>query len=125
MTLPAGTCIVAAKAPVASVHTFTEGSFHAALTRVRPSGLKARQVMFVGVSGSELMARVGPATYEASLAREFVREMDFTGRPMKGFVFVGIASLRTERQLASWLDLALAFNPDAKPSAQRRAKKTA
>ena len=84
-----------------------------------------RGKMCVGVEAHRLMARIGPEAEAAALKRPGCSPMDFTGRPMKGFVFVGIASLRTERQLASWLDLALAFNPDAKPSAQRRAKTTA
>lgn len=66
-------------------------------------------LMFVGVSGSELMARVGPATYEASLAREFVREMDFTGRPMKGYVYVDEPGLATDADLHFWLRRCLDF----------------
>ena len=44
--------------------------------------------MFTGVVGDELMLRLGDVGAEAALHREHVREMDFTGRPMKAMVFV-------------------------------------
>lgn len=44
--------------------------------------------MLVGIIGESLMARVGPDAYAAALSRTFVREMDFTGKPMKGYVYV-------------------------------------
>jgi TfoX/Sxy family transcriptional regulator of competence genes len=80
-----------------------------------------RGKMCVGVESHRLMARIGPEAEAAALQRPGCTPMDFTGRPMRGFVFVDAGHLRTERQLASWLDLALAFNPNAKPSAKRRA----
>jgi len=66
-------------------------------------------LMFAGVSDTSLMARVGPANYEDSLRRKHVREMDFTGRPMKGYVFVGADGLKTEEQLRFWLRRAQDF----------------
>lgn len=65
--------------------------------------------MFCGVAGDELMARVGPENYASSLARAHVRPMDFTGRPLKGYVFVGLAALKTSRSVGSWVDRCLAF----------------
>lgn len=65
--------------------------------------------LFVGVVDSTLMARVGPADYEASLSRPHVREMDFTGKPMRGYVFVDPPGLRTARQLESWASQCRAF----------------
>ncbi len=84
-----------------------------------------RGKMCVGVESHRLMARIGPEAEAAALKRAGCSPMDFTGRPMRGFVFVDVASLRTERQLASWLELALAFNPHAKVSARSRAKRPA
>lgn len=84
-----------------------------------------RGKMCVGVETHRLMARIGPEAEAAALKRAGCSPMDFTGRPMRGFVFVDLASLRTERQLASWLELALAFNPHAKVSARSRAKRPA
>jgi len=65
--------------------------------------------MFVGVIDSSLMARVGPDEYEAALSRPHVREMDFTGRPMRGYVFVDLAGLRTRRDLQAWIGKCAAF----------------
>ena len=62
-----------------------------------------RGLMFVGVSGSKLMARVGKENYADSLRREHVREMDFTGRPMQGYVYVEPLGIETEEQLQFWL----------------------
>lgn len=62
-----------------------------------------RGLMFVGVSGSKLMARVGKANYAVSLDHEHVREMDFTGKPMQGYVYVEPAGIQTEEQLRFWL----------------------
>ncbi len=69
----------------------------------------ARGHMFCGVNGDDLMVRVGPAAYEKSLSRAHVREMDFTGRPLKGMVYVGPAGVRTAKQLRSWVDRGLEF----------------
>lgn len=65
--------------------------------------------MVVGVVGSELMARVGPAAYEAALAQPHARPMDFTGRPLTGFVFVGSAGVRTTAAVETWVRRALTF----------------
>ena len=50
--------------------------------------------MFAGVVGSELMVRVGAEAAQRALEHDHVREMDFTGRPMKNMVFVQPAGLR-------------------------------
>jgi hypothetical protein len=65
--------------------------------------------MFVGISGTSLMARVGKESYPASLKRKHVREMDFTGKPMQGYVFVDPQGITTEEQLGFWLQLCKAF----------------
>lgn len=75
--------------------------------------------MCVGVTDGRLMARIDPASEAAALGRPGCRPMDFTGRPMKGFVFVEPAGTETAAQLAEWLEMALAFNPKAKASKRR------
>lgn len=65
--------------------------------------------MCVGLSGDNLMVRVGEAGHADALAQPHARPMDFTGRPMKGFVFVTLAGLETEEALQSWLDRGLRF----------------
>jgi hypothetical protein len=64
--------------------------------------------MFTGVVGDELMLRLGEAGAEAALRREHVREMDFTGRPMKAMIFVEPAGL-AGRALGDWVASAAAF----------------
>jgi hypothetical protein len=83
-----------------------------------------RNKMCVGARPQRLMARIGPEAETAALKKPGCRPMDFTGRPLRGFVYVDSAKLRTTRQLAYWLDLALAFNPVAKPSPRRRKQAT-
>ncbi|MGH2747797.1 MAG: TfoX/Sxy family protein [Actinomycetota bacterium] len=75
--------------------------------------------MALGIVGDELMVRVGPEGYERALARVHAREMDFTGRSMRGFVFVAPAGIKTKRSLASWVAPATAF---AKSLPPKRAK---
>lgn len=65
--------------------------------------------MFCGVAKDDLMVRVGPARHDEALARPHVRPMDFTGRPMKGFVFVSPAGSRTEKAIKLWVDWSTAF----------------
>lgn len=65
--------------------------------------------MFCGILGDELMLRLGPDAAEAALERPHVRPMDFTGRPMKGMVYVEPAGFRDEQALRGWLELALGF----------------
>lgn len=62
-----------------------------------------RGLMFVGVSGNKLMARVGKENYQESLGHEHVREMDFTGKPMQGYVYVEPSGLETDERLGFWL----------------------
>ena len=59
--------------------------------------------MCCGVVGEELMARVGPEQYEQALQQPFAREMDFTGKPMKGFVYVASAGFVTDEDLQAWV----------------------
>lgn len=65
--------------------------------------------MTAGVVNTTLMLRVGPDQYETLLAKLHAREMDFTGRPLKGMLYVDAAGVRTERALAKWLGRAVAF----------------
>ena len=65
--------------------------------------------MFVGIIKDELMVRVGPEQHAAAIARPHARTMDFTGRPMEGYVQVAAAGCRTEKAIRPWVDIALAF----------------
>jgi hypothetical protein len=65
--------------------------------------------MCCGVAGNDLMARIGTGEYEAMLKKSHVREMDFTGKPLRGFIYVDQAGLKTERQLRYWVTKSLDF----------------
>ena len=62
--------------------------------------------MACGVVHDDLMVRVGPDGYEAALAEPHTRPMDFTGRPMRGMVYVEPAATRSDSDLARWVDRA-------------------
>ena len=53
--------------------------------------------MACGVIGEELMARVGPSRHAQALEHPHARPMDFTGRPMTGYVFIKPAGCSTHR----------------------------
>jgi len=62
-----------------------------------------------GIVGDELMVRVGPAAYADALQRSHARRMDFTGRPLKGYVYVAPAGFRSAGELAKWVSRALSY----------------
>ena len=65
--------------------------------------------MCCGIIGNTLMARVGPENYEECLNQSDVRKMDFTGRAMKGMVYVDPEGIDTEEKLSYWIDICLDF----------------
>jgi hypothetical protein len=65
--------------------------------------------MCVGVVRDELMARVGPDQHAAAITRPNARPMDFTGRPMKGFIYVAPQGFATASALSDWVRLCEAF----------------
>jgi hypothetical protein len=69
---------------------------------------------------SLLMARIGEHVYENELAKPECLPMDFTGRPMKGYIFVTPNGFDTDDNLSYWLDLCIAFNPLSKASKKKR-----
>ena len=69
----------------------------------------SRGHMFIGIAKDALMVRVGPTAYATSLKRPHAREMDFTGRAMKGYVFVDPPGFEADAALASWVQAGLSF----------------
>lgn len=65
--------------------------------------------MCCGVLNDDLVARIGPDGYETALREPYARPMDFTGRPMRGYVFVGRDGTKTDRALKKWLDRCVDF----------------
>jgi hypothetical protein len=65
--------------------------------------------MAVGVSGEDLMVRVGKDAHDEAMARPGTRLFDMTGRPMRGWILVSPAGFPAEDDLASWIDQGVAF----------------
>ena len=71
---------------------------------------------------SLLMARIGEDEYENQIEKNECLPMDFTGRPMKGYIFVTPPGFESDQTLSYWLDQCLAFNPMAKASKKKKKK---
>ena len=63
-----------------------------------------------------LLCRIGEQVYEDALEKEHVLPMTFTGKPMKGYVFVTSEGFKTKETLGYWMQHCLDFNPKAKKS---------
>jgi TfoX/Sxy family transcriptional regulator of competence genes len=59
--------------------------------------------MCVGTTDSRLMARVGPKHYQKALQEMYTTIMDFTGKPLKGFVYVEPEAISTDPALYRWI----------------------
>ena len=78
--------------------------------------------MACGIVGDDLMVRIGPEGYEAALLLPGTRPMDFTGRPMKGMLFVGHSGYHSDESLEGWLDRALEYANSLPPKGLKRAQ---
>jgi len=76
--------------------------------------------MCFGIVKGDLMARVGVENYESLMERNGARPMDFTKRPMKGYIFVAPEGIDYEEDLEFWIDKCLEFNPMAKASKKKK-----
>ncbi len=76
--------------------------------------------MCVGVEKERLMVRLDPLKYDEVIEQDGCMPMDFTGKIMKGYVFVTIDALSTKKKLEYWLKLALAYNAIAKKSGRKK-----
>ena len=91
--------------------------------------------MRCGVHKNDFVARVGSDRHDEALGQAHARLMDITGRPMRGFLFVGPEGVRTDAQLRKWLNWCTSYaasdevqkKSTRRPSSQRRPpnKKTA
>jgi len=74
--------------------------------------------MSVGIVQDKLMVRVGPESYDRVLRERHARRMDFTGRPMKGFVYIVPSGYETDTDLQRWVNLGVSYvaSLPAKPS---------
>jgi len=65
--------------------------------------------MCCGVVKNDLVVRVNPEDYEKALTEPHARPMDFTGRPLRGFVYIGPDGYRTDKALSKWVKRAVGF----------------
>jgi hypothetical protein len=78
--------------------------------------------MCVGVVNDELMVRVGKSGHTDALKKEHTRPMDFTGRPMSGFVYVAPAGVARGAALERWIAAGVTGAEAAVPTRRRPAK---
>jgi hypothetical protein len=71
--------------------------------------------MCVGIVGATLMARIGPDEYDKALKKKHVREMDFTGKPMKGFIYIDPAGFESDKDLQYWVTLSETYAKSLPP----------
>ena len=79
--------------------------------------------MCVGIIKDELMCRIDPAMHDEAIKKKGCHTMEFTRRPMSGFVQVAPAGMKTKKAFDEWIELALAFNPKAKATNKKTKKK--
>ena len=77
--------------------------------------------MCVGIVNNKMMARIDPGKTEEAFLKPGCHEMDFTHRPMKGFIFVEPEGIDQDQDLEYFIRLAMAYNPLAK-SSKKKAK---
>jgi TfoX/Sxy family transcriptional regulator of competence genes len=71
--------------------------------------------MAVGVTGEDLMVRVGPDGYDDALAHPNVSPFDMTGRPMRGWVVVAGSAIKSGKELADWVERGVRFSLSLEP----------
>ena len=72
------------------------------------------------VEGDRLMVRVGAEKYDEALAQKHAELMDFTGRPMKGMVYVARDGLEGDDALAAWVNRGMAYAASLPPNTRGR-----
>ena len=78
--------------------------------------------MCLGVTKDEMMCRIDPEVYQEALEKRGCRDMVFTGRAMKGYVFVSEEGMKTKKDFDYWINLCIAFNSKAKASKKKKTK---
>jgi TfoX/Sxy family transcriptional regulator of competence genes len=80
--------------------------------------------MCLGIIDDDMMCRIDPEVYEVALERKGCREMTFTGKPMKGYVYVSEEGMKSKKDFDYWVGLALEFNKKAKAAKKPKRKTT-
>jgi TfoX/Sxy family transcriptional regulator of competence genes len=78
--------------------------------------------MCVGIIKDELMCRIDPVLHEESVKKIGCRTMDFTSRPMKGYILIDENGLKSQKDFDYWINLSIDFNKRAKSSKKKSVK---
>ncbi len=78
--------------------------------------------MCIGIIKDELMCRIDPGFHDKALDRKGCRTMDFTNRPMNGYVMINDLGMETDEDFDYWINLSLDFNKQAKQSKKKKKK---
>ncbi|MFA6261860.1 MAG: TfoX/Sxy family protein [Bacteroidia bacterium] len=78
--------------------------------------------MCVGILKDELMCRVQPDLHDTLVEKTGCRTMDFTKRPMKGYVMIDETGMRSDKDFSYWINLSLKYNKEAKSSKKKKSK---
>ena len=76
--------------------------------------------MCVGIIKDEMMCRINPDFHETAIEKTGCRTMDFTRRPMRGYVMVDNTGMKTKKEFEYWINLCLEFNIKAKASKKKK-----
>jgi TfoX/Sxy family transcriptional regulator of competence genes len=76
--------------------------------------------MCVGIIKEELMCRINPELHEMAVEKTGCRTMDFTKRPMKGYVMIDQNGMHSKKDFEYWINLALEFNKISKSSKRKK-----
>ena len=85
-------------------------------------GFMINEKMCIGVVKNDLMVRVLDEKLDEVLEMANVRPMDFTGRPMKGFIFVGPSGIQDKDSLRTYIDMAVEFGKFGKLKTKKKKK---
>ena len=78
--------------------------------------------MCVGIIKDEMMCRIDPNLYEDSLEKNGCREMDFTVRPMRGWIMIEEPGMKNKKDFEYWINLAVEYNAISKSSKKKKKK---
>jgi TfoX/Sxy family transcriptional regulator of competence genes len=98
------------------VHNIEEKKMMGGLT------FMVNEKMCIGIVKEDLMVRLNPELHDASILKTGARTMDFTAKPMRGYIFVNAEGVDKDADLEDWIQLALDFNEIAKASKKTKKK---
>ena len=76
--------------------------------------------MCVGIIKDEMMCRIDPDLHETAVEKTGCRTMDFTGRPMKGWVMVDETGMRSKKDFEYWISICLEYNSKSRASKKKK-----